>query len=1043
MKKIFTLLVILTISLFAISQAPVVPWQRILGSGGINDLFQTIKTNDNGIISIWRTFSGGQDMHVTKMTADGLIQWQTDIVKQDINTPVVSYYYNSDGSIVILARGGKNPTNFDVYDYYVVKLSSNGTILWDNYYGGTQKDVPSTIIKSINGGYLITGNTISPEITGDATGNTDAWLIKISETGVLEWQNDLGGNGTEGTSKNTGRGKLAEGTDGSVYMLTETTSIDGDVTDNHGGQDMWLVKLNNAGVLQWAKCLGGTGFESASDLKMSPSGDLYVLGISSSAELTINGAAQEDMYFARVSTAGTILLQKTFGSFSSDKAFQIASIGNDGNCVLFGQVAAATGDVTTIHGGSDPWLFKIDMSGNIIWQNSVGGSTGETIVDIDNNGTGENSTTAGIIQTADGGYFFSGGTVFSDIPPGQRGFQDIFGAKVNAAGGIEWMRVYGGSQDERAKGLPVELSPNVFVIGSTTNSNNGDVQGNHGVSPWLVKTGGQNIIKGTLFLDQNTDGIKDPGEQPFSLAKVNINKGAGTYTIVPDNGNFFLTTDTGTYVTSPNIDLLYYTTVPVQHSSVFSNYFNTDSFSFAVQPIPGMQDLVVNAIPTTPARPGFKASYDLIYRNVGTVTVPSAQVLFAKDPKSVLFSATPSISSSIGDTLKWDVGTLSPGAYGKISFTLQLSTPPTLNNGDTLNSLALINPVASDQTPNDDSAVLHQIVQGSFDPNDKSENHGGSIAPEQIAAGEYLNYLIRFQNLGTDLAFNIVVRDTLDNKLDWSTFEMVSASHPYQLQINNSNQPVWTFNDIELPYSALNEPASHGYIAYRIKPKAGLALGAGLYNKASIYFDFNLPVETNIVSTTVGRFIALPLHLADFSANYHKPDAVLEWSTADESNVEKFIIERGTDPVHFISVGSVAAKGNSNSTTRYQFKDGLASTSGDKFYYRLKMVDQDQKFTYSNIQLVKREGKAVNELVMNPNPIKGRSGFAWINLQKEARAEIGVVDLKGNYRPLGQRQINKGFNVVPLDFFGLSAGTYILEVKISQERLVSRFVLVH
>jgi uncharacterized repeat protein (TIGR01451 family) len=1037
MKKTTAFLLGLIISLVAISQAPVVPWQRVLGSGGINIPSFTVKTIDNGIISVWISgIMGSQGMTVAKMTADGLIQWQTTYTTQYGVDPPVAYFYNADGSIVILGRGNKDIMS-DIYDYYVVKLDNNGNKLWENWYGGTQKDVPSSIIKSINGGYLIIGSTISPELTGDASGNTDAWLIKISEAGVLEWQNDLGGTGTEGISKNYGRGKVAESSDGSIYVLTQTTSIDGDVTDNHGGQDIWLVKLNSGGTILWAKSLGGIGSDKFADLKISPSGELYVLGSSTSPELTIDGTAQTDIYVARVSPAGIILFQKTFGSFATDDATQIASIGNDGSCVLLGLAGSATGDVQSVTGSTDIWIFKINQAGTILWQNSI---DGHYIYHVDE-GIFERTITGGVIQSSDGGYFMSGMSTSTTIP-GYRGFQDVLVAKVSSSGVLEWARAYGGTGDDIVKGLPIELSPNEFVVTASTSSNDGDVQRSiGGQCPWIIKTGPLNTIKGTLFLDRNNDGIKDAGEPPFSLAKVNISKGSGTWTAVPFDGSFYLTADTGNYVTAPGIDLLYYTTVPLQHNSNFSTYFNTDSFSFAVQPIPGMQDLVLNVIPLTPARPGFKADYELTYRNVGTVAIPSAEVLFKMDPRSTLFSAIPSITSSIGDTLKWNVGALSPGALGKITIKLQLAAPPALNNGDTLTSLALITPVMGDVTPNDDSAIINQIVQGSFDPNDKAENHGGRIAPAQIAAGEYLTYLIRFQNLGTDLAFNIVVRDTLDNKLDWATFEMVSASHPYHLQINESNKLVWTFNDIELPYSAINEPGSHGYIAFRIKPKAGLGIGANITNGASIYFDFNLPVETNIVSTIVGLPITLPLHLVEFSASYRKPDALLSWSTADEFNVQKFIIERGTDPLHFAAVGTVAAKGG-NSLTHYQFNDKLASISGDKFYYRLKMMDQDSKFTYSNIQFVQREGRAINELVISPNPIKGRYGFAWINLQKETMAEIGVVDMNGNYRSLGQQRIKKGFNVVPLDFFGLSAGAYFLQVKTGQERLISRFVLV-
>ena len=111
---------------------------------------------------------------------------------------------------------------------------------------------------------------------------------------------------------------------------------------------------------------------------------------------------------------------------------------------------------------------------------------------------------------------------------------------------------------------------------------------------------------------------------------------------------------------------------------------------------------------------------------------------------------------------------------------------------------------------------------GSYDPNDKTENLAGKISQREVSANSYINYLIRFQNTGTDTAFNVTVRDTLDDKLDWNSLQMVAASHPYQLDIKSQNQLTWSFNNILLVDSFRNEPASHGFIAYRVKPKSSL-----------------------------------------------------------------------------------------------------------------------------------------------------------------------------------------------------------------------------
>jgi uncharacterized repeat protein (TIGR01451 family) len=1043
MQKAFLLLFSLIITLTGFSQTPGIRWQRTLGDQNNNDYFFTIKTDDNAIITVGIEQSFGFEFYIVKkITKDGIIQWQKAIGTVYPALPIrgISYVYNSDGSIVILFYSHSGEAVF-----YVSKIDKNGNILWEGVVG-PDDSAPNQIIKSTTGGYLLTGNTgnnSAPGFHGTA-GNSDAYLVKLSENGGVEWHKALGGTGLEGGTRRIGKGKLVQTSDGSIFLLTETSSNNGDVTGNHGANDLWLVKLNSGGAVLWAKCFGGTGDEISVDLKLSPSGELCLFGLSTSAELTTNGAQQVDFYFARVSQAGDLLFQKCYGSTGGgDIPIEIASVDNEGY-VLVGQVNKGDGDVQNYHGAgtSDIWIFKLGLAGNILWQKCIGGTANEYLK-VDPDFFEYDRTAGGVSQTSDGGYLISATTESNngDVN-GYHGGVDILTAKVSSLGTLEWTRSLGGTGRELSKGAPIEFVPGEYFIGGTTLSNNGDIQVQYGGSDgWLVRLGAINTIKGTIFIDQNSNGIKDAGDVPFSDVKINLSKGTESWTVVPFNGNFFATSDTGAFISKPILEHPYYTVVPTQHTSNFATYFNTDSFSFALQPIPGQKDLTVNISPITPARPGFLMDYEISYKNAGNVSVPSGQVIFKKDSRLEFVSAVPAITSSNGDTLKWDYTNLDPAATGLISLKVRLAPPPAVNNGDSVFSTAIITPVAGDLTPADDTATVRQIVQGSYDPNDKAEN-AGLISLSQIAAGDYINYVIRFQNTGTDLAFNITVRDTLDTKLDWSSFEMVGSSHPYLLEINDDNRLAWTFNNILLPDSNVNEPGSHGYIAYRIKPKSTLNNGDVMRNKASIYFDFNLPVVTNETVTTVGfNALVLPLHLLDFSANYQKPDARLEWSTSDENNVDKFIIERGTDPIHFTTIGTVAAKGG-NGVTHYQFKDGLASTSGNKFYYRLKMVDIDRKFSFSNIELVTREGKSVNELVVNPNPVKGRTGFAWINLQKETLAEIGVVDIKGNYRSLGQQRINKGFNVVPLDFFGLSAGTYFLQVKTGQERLISRFVLV-
>ncbi|MBK8967936.1 MAG: exo-alpha-sialidase [Lewinellaceae bacterium] len=155
---------------------------------------------------------------------------------------------------------------------------------------------------------------------------------------------------------------------------------------------------------------------------------------------------------------------------------------------------------------------------------------------------------------------------------------------------------------------------------------------------------------------------------------------------------------------------------------------------------------------------------------------------------------------------------------------------------------------------------------GSFDPNDKAGFPEGIGAGHHIERTEPLDYLIRFQNTGTDTAFTVVIRDTLSPLLDIETLQLGAASHAVQLNVRGENELVFTFENILLPDSNINEAASHGFVKYSIRQTADNPDGAVIRNRAGIYFDFNLPVLTNETWHTVG----LPIVSGVFSANQEK-----------------------------------------------------------------------------------------------------------------------------------------------------------------------------
>lgn len=140
---------------------------------------------------------------------------------------------------------------------------------------------------------------------------------------------------------------------------------------------------------------------------------------------------------------------------------------------------------------------------------------------------------------------------------------------------------------------------------------------------------------------------------------------------------------------------------------------------------------------------------------------------------------------------------------------------------------------------------------GSYDPNDKNAQPRGYGDAHFIEPDTEIEYLIRFQNTGTDTAFQVVVRDSLSEDLDISTFRMGVASHPYKWSIVNNNVLKVDFDNIMLPDSNVNEAASHGFFKFNIRPKAGIEMGTVIENAAGIYFDFNAPIVTNTVFHTI------------------------------------------------------------------------------------------------------------------------------------------------------------------------------------------------
>ncbi|HEX8358231.1 MAG TPA: T9SS type A sorting domain-containing protein, partial [Segetibacter sp.] len=346
-----------------------------------------------------------------------------------------------------------------------------------------------------------------------------------------------------------------------------------------------------------------------------------------------------------------------------------------------------------------------------------------------------------------------------------------------------------------------------------------------------------------------------------------------------------------------------------------------------------------------------------------------------------------------------------------------IDPPPSVNFGDTLRSVANIYPVATDLTPLDNTSAMLQEVVGSYDPNDKTENHAGSVKVAQVQQGEDLQYTIRFQNTGTDTAFNVFIRDTLSNKVDWNTLKIISSSHNFQLTVNEGNKCSWAFKNINLVDSNKNELLSHGYIVYSVEAKTSLVAGETIDNTAHIYFDYNLPVQTNTERTTVENR-ALPVKLVTFTAKRSGRTNVLQWLTNNEINLDRFEIERSENGATFTRIGSVKAGVN-----KYTFTDNTPAKTIN--YYRLKMLDKDGKFEYSAVRTVNNSSSFYVSIY--PNPVTEKL-IVQTDSDKETAIQLQVIGMDGKLMLQKQTKIHAGQNVQTVDVSAMQAGSYLLKI---------------
>jgi hypothetical protein len=182
---------------------------------------------------------------------------------------------------------------------------------------------------------------------------------------------------------------MAAASDGGFLMAGRTISTDGDVPDYHGVYDGWVIKLNAAGQLVWKKALGGSDNDYIHSVTGTADGGAMVTGYTTSTDGDVtNNHGGADYWVVKLNANGNMVWQKTLGGSLNDGAYAIAPAA-DGGCIVSGFSESVDGDVTAFHGLSDAWVVRLDVNGRLVWQKSVGGTSvdrGSCITPVSNNG---------------------------------------------------------------------------------------------------------------------------------------------------------------------------------------------------------------------------------------------------------------------------------------------------------------------------------------------------------------------------------------------------------------------------------------------------------------------------------------------------------------------------------------------------------------------------------------------------------------------------------------------------------------------------------
>ncbi|MDB4340474.1 hypothetical protein OAA13_02345 [Crocinitomicaceae bacterium] len=359
------------ISSLSIGQVPVVEWSKSYGGSNADQCFSGQQTYDNGFILGGRTNNNSADFRVIRLNQFGDMVWDKtyggsgyDQLYSIAQTQDDCYIMcglsdSNDGDITGNNSGSWNQVA------WVVKLDSVGNIIWENSYNSSFSNGSTNSAKSVlqtnDGGYIFLGLSYNGV-------SEDLWLAKLDSIGNLTWEKSFGGSSGELARE------VIQTADSGFIIASLTYSNDGDAIGNHGSSDALIIKVDSLGNLIWSKVYGGSSEDIPNSIKQTTDGGFIIAGYTTSNDDDVSGNhGESDAWVLKLDINGDLIWSKCFGGSETDRANSIFEE-IEGGFIVTGPSWSNDGDVTSNYDESNAWMFKLDSIGNLIWENTFGGS---------------------------------------------------------------------------------------------------------------------------------------------------------------------------------------------------------------------------------------------------------------------------------------------------------------------------------------------------------------------------------------------------------------------------------------------------------------------------------------------------------------------------------------------------------------------------------------------------------------------------------------------------------------------------------------------